>query len=256
MRSHQILAIAAVLLMAPLAHADQASTLKQQGLKAAKDKNWKVARERFEQSYALDPRPLTLFNLAVAQEHTDQLIAARASYATFLDQPATHESEPFRKLAKDAISTLDKAIPTLSVRVTGLLPSDAIELDGRALAAAEPTPLDPGTHTIVVRRGRDSIVQRTVTLARAARDEVELMAPTPPVVPPRIESPAEPATKLTFERPPPPAREHTSILRSGWFWGVTTAVVLAAAGAGYYYLEVPTHDPTKGTLGPGVLPVP
>lgn len=256
MRTHQIIAIAAVLLVAPIARADQASTLKQQGLKAAQDKNWDVARERFEQSYALDPRPLTLFNLAVAQEHTNKLVEARASYATFLEQPATGDSEQFRKLARDAIPALDKAIPTLHIRASGLATGDVIELDGSALSTAAPIPLDPGSHTIVVRRGRDSVAERTVTLVRAGRDEVELAVPiATPVVPPHVE-PAEPATRLTFEQPmPPPAREHASVLRSGWFWGVTSVVVLAAAGTAYY-LKAPTHDPTKGTLGPGVLSVP
>jgi hypothetical protein len=32
--------------------------------------------------------------------------------------------------------------------------------------------------------------------------------------------------------------------------------VLGAAGATYYYLSPPTSDPMRGTLGPGVLPVP
>jgi hypothetical protein len=259
MQTHQIIAIAAIVLAAPTARADPASTLKQQGLKAAQDRNWEVARDRFEQSYALDPRPLTLFNLAVAQERTDKLVEARASYATFLEQPATGESEQFRKLAKTAIPTLDKAIPTLHIRTSGLAAGDVIELDGRALSTAAPIALDPGNHTIVVRRGRDSITQRTVTVVRAGRDDVELVVPpiATPVVPPHVEPPAEPATKLTFERPvTPPARERSSVLRSGWFWGVTTVVVLAAGGAGYYYLNVPTHDPTKGTLGPGVLSVP
>jgi hypothetical protein len=256
MRSHPILALAAVLVIAPLAHADQASTLKQQGLKAAQDKNWEVARERFEQSYALDPRPLTLFNLAVAEEHTDKLVEARASYATFLEQPATRESEPFRKLASDAIPALDRAIPTLLVHPTGLAAGDVIELDGRALSTATAVPLDPGPHSLAVRRGHAAIVERTVTLARAARDDVELEVPAPPpVIPPHVPPPAQPDS-LTFERPaPPPAHPHTSVLRSGWFWGVTAAVVVAA-GATYYVLAPPTRDPTKGTLGPGVVSVP
>jgi hypothetical protein len=256
MRTHQIIAIAAVLVVAPIARADQASTLKQQGLKAAQDKNWEVARERFEQSYALDPRPLTLFNLAVAQEHTDKLVEARASYTTFLEQPATGDSEQFRKLAKDAIPALDKAIPTLHVRASGLAAGDVIELDGSALSTEAAIPLDPGSHTIVVRRGRDSIAQRTVTLVRAGRDEVELVVPiAAPVVPPHVE-PAQPATRLTFEQPmPPPAHERASVLRSGWFWGVTAVVVIGAAGTAYF-LHRPTEDPTKGTFRPGVLPVP
>jgi hypothetical protein len=45
-------------------------------------------------------------------------------------------------------------------------------------------------------------------------------------------------------------------LRSRWFWGVAAAVVLVGAGTGYYYLNPATRDPTRGTLVPGVLPVP
>ncbi|TMQ11477.1 MAG: hypothetical protein E6J90_05610 [Deltaproteobacteria bacterium] len=255
MPGHRILAIAAVVLIAGIAHADPASTLKQEGLKAAKDKNWEVARERFEQSYALDPRPLTLFNLAVAQEHTDRLVEARASYTSFLDQPATAESEPFRKLARNAIPALDKAIPTLQIRATGLAAGDAIELDGRAATTDAAIALDPGSHTVVVRRAGAPVVQRSVALVRGAHDNVDLAIPVAPVPPARVEPPPEPAPRLSFERPAaPPPRERASVLRSGWFWGATAIVVLAAAGATYYYLTPPTHDPTPGTLG--VLHVP
>jgi hypothetical protein len=261
MRSRPLLAIVTALLVtaAASAHADRidpATALRQEGLKAAQDKNWEVARERFEQSYALDPRPLTLFNLAVAQEHTDRLIEASASYAAFLEQPATRNSEPFRKLARDAIPALDRAIPTLQIRTSARLPDDAIELDGRPATTSAAIPLDPGAHTVAVRRGRDPVAQRTVTLVRAAREEVEIVVPAPPPPPPRIEPPPEPAMRLTFERtPPPPPPRSSSLLRSGWFWGVTAVVVAAAAGAGYYYLALPTHAPTQGTLGPPI-PVP
>ena len=257
MRGPLLIAIAAVLLLAPIARAaraDPASTLKQQGVKAAQEKNWQVARERFEQSYALDPRPLTLFNLAVAQEHTDRLVEARESYALFLEQSAATDSEQFRKLARAAIPMLDKAIPTLQLRPTGLAAGDAIELDGRAVDATAPLALDPGSHTVVVRRGREPIIERSVTVARGARDELELAIPPPPAIePPRVPPPAPPPPALTFERPAaPPPRPRSGMLRSPWFWGITAAVVVAAAGTSWYYLDVPTHDPTRGTLGPTI----
>jgi hypothetical protein len=257
MPTRPLLAIVAVLLAASVARADPAATLKQQGLQAAKAKNWELARERFEQSYALDPRPLTLFNLAVAQEHTDRLVEARASYARFLDQPASRDSEPFRKLAQTALAALDQAIPTLRVHTTGLAPGDVVELDGSALAGDRPTPLDPGNHAIVVRRAGEPVAQRTVAVDRGARSDVELAVPVPPPVPPpRVEPPPAPVVQLTVERPAPPPPEHHGVVHSGWFWGAAAVVVLGAAGAGYYYLHVPNRDPTRGTLGPGVLPVP
>jgi hypothetical protein len=116
-------------------------------------------------------------------------------------------------------------------------------------------PLDPGYHTAIVRRAGAAVAQRSVVLARGGRDELEIAAPVPPPVPPppRVEPPAP----LTFQQPvPPPPRERPGMLRSRWFWGATAVVVLAAAGATYYYLTPPTHDPTKGTLSPGVLPIP
>jgi hypothetical protein len=249
--------ITALAVMAPRAFADQASALKQQGLKAAQDKNWEIARERFEQSYALDPRPLTLFNLAVAQEHTGKLLAARESYAAFLEQAAPGEHETFRKIARDAIVTLDKAIPTLRIRAPGLAPADVVEVDGQDAAIDAPVPLDPGSHTVAVRRGRDAIAHKTVALDRGRRDEVELAVPVAvPVLPPRVEPRPEPS-RLTFEQPTPaPPHEPPSLWRSRWFWGITAAVVLVGAGASYYYFTAPTADPTRGTLGPGVLPVP
>src|ERR1041384_3814789 len=154
-RPLRLLVLAALALTAPRAFADQASTLKQQGLKAAQDKNWEVARERFEQSYALDPRPLTLFNLAVAQEHPGKLLAARESYAAFLEQAPPGEHETFRKIARDAIPALDKAIPTLRIRATGLAASDVVEVDGQDATIDAAIPLDPGSHTVAVRRGRE-----------------------------------------------------------------------------------------------------
>ena len=255
-RSLALVVLAALAGMAPRAFADQASTLKQQGLKAAQDKNWEVARERFEQSYALDPRPLTLFNLAVAQEHTGKLLAARESYAAFLEQAAPGEHDAFRKIARDAIVTLDQAIPTLRIRAPGLAPTDVVEVDGQDASIDAPVALDPGSHTVAVRRGREAIAQKTVALGRARRDEVELAVPVAiPVVPPRVE-PRPERPRLTFEQPTPAPRRDQPLWRSRWFWGITAAVVLVGAGASYYYLAAPTADPTRGTLGPGVLPVP
>jgi len=115
MRSHPFLAIAAIVAIASSAHADDADDLKRQGLKAAQDKNWELARELFQRSYERDPRPLTLFNLAVAQEHTDKLVEASASYTAFLAQPSTPDTEPFRKLARTALPALEQAIPTLTL---------------------------------------------------------------------------------------------------------------------------------------------
>jgi len=263
----RVLVTIAVLAFAPVgARADgNAEALKQQGIQAAQSKDWELARKRFEESYALDPRPLTLFNLAAAQEHTEKLIAARNSYTTFLDKSPPGKNEKFRKLAKAAITSLDEQIPTVHVTVNGLVGGDSVEIDGHAMTATElstPVALDPGDHMLVVLRGNESVVRKSVITSAGARDEVVLAVPPPHaetviVVPPKLTvDPHPPIAVVTVA--PRPVEHHTSIFASRWFWGITAVVVVGAATAGgyFYYHDTPTGDPTHGTLGPGVVGVP
>jgi len=243
--------VLAIVMLAADARADNADALKQQGVEAAQHGDWELARQRFEQSYALEPRPLTLYNLAAAQEHTDKLVAARASYNAFV-RKAKAEHDKFRKLAVAAIATLDKQIPKLRIRVTGFAANTEIRIDGRSVAPAElagEIAVDPGDHTVAVIRDGETAAQRALRLARGAHEDVALVAPPPPApVPPTTPKPiAEPA-------PAKPVPER-SVLASPWLWVVAGAVVLGAAGAGYYEYRQP-GDPTKGTLGPGVLHIP
>src|ERR1051326_2159707 len=140
--------VLAIVMLAADARADNADALKQQGVEAAQHGDWELARQRFEQSYALEPRPLTLYNLAAAQEHTDKLVAARASYNAFV-RKAKAEHDKFRKLAAAALATLDKQIRKLRIRVTGFAANTEIRIDGRSVAPAElagEIAVDPGDH--------------------------------------------------------------------------------------------------------------
>jgi hypothetical protein len=263
-------AVAIAIAIAPAgARADgTADALNQQGIQAAQSKDWDLARKRFEESYARDPRPLTLFNLAAAQEHTDKLIAARNSYTTFLDKSPPGKNEKFRKLAKAAVANLDAQIPTLHVIVNGLVGGDSVEVDGHAMNATElatPLALDPGDHMLVVLRHDESIVRKSVIMSPGARDEVVLTVPPPHpdpviVVPPKITvDPNPPITTIpTVRISPQPVAHHTSIFASPWFWGIAAVVVVGAASVGgyFYYHDTPIGDPTHGTLGPGVVGVP
>lgn len=246
----------------PLAHAEtRAEQLKNAGIAAAKKKDWELARKNFDDSYALDPRPFTLFNLASAQRNTEHLVQARASYVKFLaDTKDSREANipKFRDLAKDALLKLATEIPTVRVRVTGVAPPYVVVLDGRTLEAQElavPVEVDPGEHTVVVRRGEDEIDRKSVTATKGDRLDTELVGkplppPTPTLPDPSVEKPLPP--------PPPPPRpdRSRSVLSSGWFWGITSAVLVGAAvGGGYYYYQTHTEDPTRGTLG-GPIAVP
>lgn len=255
-----ILTLVLVLLAAAPVHAQSAATLKQQGIAAARAKDWETARARFEAAYKLDPQPLTLYNLAAAQEQTDRLIAARASFVAFLERALPGDNPRFRALAKEAIAKLDKDIPTIAIRLEGFTASVVVELDGRALppsALAAPLQLDPGEHVIVASRGAEQLARREIMVSRGARQHTVLIAPPPAVVdrPPPVVARPNPATP----RAPAPGRaKEGGVLSSGWFWLATSVVVLGAAGAGYYYViaDAPVESPTPGTLGAGVLTVP
>jgi hypothetical protein len=238
-----------VLAIATPAIAEDAKTLNKQGLDAAKAKDWELARQKFEQSYALAEEPLTLYNLAAAQEHTDRLVAARANYTKYLAQSRPGpDHDRFRKAAKAKLPVLDKAVPTLKIKAVGFPSTVIVELDQRALLGNElatPIPVDPGSHVIVARRDAEILARKELTIARGAREEVELVAP-----PPKVDRP--PPTPVVVRPAPPVEKPPGGVLRSTWFWGAS-AVVLIGGAAAYYFLYYSKADPTPGTLGRGVI---
>jgi hypothetical protein len=244
-------ALVILALLCPLvARADnKADTLKKQGVAAAQRKDWGRARELFEQSYNLDPRPLTLYNLAAAQEHTAHLVQARASYQTFLDLTKSGTNDEFRAAATAALQKLQTAIPTVRVRATGFTADTRITVDDHAVSVTDPIALDPGTHTFTAIRGIDVVATKQLALSAGAREELELTAPPlPPPVPLRPPPDREPE-RPPPPPPPPPAHER-GVLASPWFWVIASTVVAgAAAGGAYYYHQTHASDPSRGTLG-------
>lgn len=239
-----------VALAAP-ASAEDAKTLNKQGLEAAVAKDWETARQKFEQSYALAAEPLTLYNLAAAQEHTDRLIDAQANYLKYLavSKPG-RVHDKFRTAAKAKLALLEQAIPTLKVIAVGFPSSVVLELDGRALLANEIAAafkLDPGPHVLTARRDGEVLARKELALARGSREEVTLTAP-----PPRIEKPPPPPVILRPDPKPVEVPPGGGVLRSGWFW-TATSIVLIGGAAAYYFLYYDQQEPTPGTLGRGVI---
>ena len=239
-------------LVCATAAAETAEELKQQGLAAAQAKNWELARQKFEASYALSPQPFMLFNLATAQEQTERLVEARKSYATFLASSTAPDEAKFRSIAKTKGAALDKAIPTLAVRATGFDADVRFELDGHPADITAPLSVDPGEHAVAAKRGTDVLAQRTLKLARGARETIDLIPPPREVRPTSIMQQPPPP------QPPPeqPARPHKSVLGSKWFWGAAAVVVVGATAGGYYaaFGNPFAPDATTGTLGPTLRP--
>jgi hypothetical protein len=235
-----------------------AQQLNSEGIKAARMKDWETAREKFEQSYASDPQPGTLFNLANAQDKTQKFVAARASYNLYLQRSRPGEDDTFRKVAVEMLSKLETKVAMLSI--TSSYSRDiAIELDGHALDPAElasPIAVDPGEHTVTARNGTHVLETKSVMTTGGEQINTSL---SPPKLPdPNTVKPAEPSAVVVAphpNQPPPEPKPHgRSIFSSPWFWGATTIVVLGVAAGGYY--EFTTRDPIRGTLGPGVISAP
>ena len=239
-----------------------AETLNQEGIKAAQAKDWEQARQRFTESYTLDPRPTTLYNRANAEERTDHLIAARDSYTKYLADTPPGDHDAFRARATKALAALDEAIPTLRIVATGFPATAVLSLDGQDVTAKldAPIPIDPGEHAVQVRNGPDVLTQRSVTVQRGAREQMELAGrhDDTALAHPDATPPNGAAIAIATQIPPPrpTTRSHHSVFASPWFWGATSAVVLGIAAGSYYHFVYEVTTPTRGTLGEGIYHVP
>ena len=248
---HALLALALSLLPVA-AQADEAEDLKQQGLRAAQRNDWELARKRFAASYERDRRPLTLFNLAAAEERTDKLLAARRSFQKFLASTKAGEHDKFRGIATTTIDKLSRELPSVQIRLTGFGAGVVVKLDGTPVTTLDaPIEVDPGAHEIIATRDAAQ-VRRSLTIDRGEREIVELVAPLPTVV-------REPTPPVIVTTPPVTRAQEPdgpSMLSRPWFWATAAGVVLGAAGGYYLFVHDRTADPTSGTLGGGVINVP
>jgi hypothetical protein len=237
-----------VLAIAAPAFAEDAKTLKKEGFEAAQAKNWELARQKLEASYALEQDPHTLYNLAVVQEQLGKLVAARTNFTKYLAQSKPGpDHDRFRTASKAKLPALEKSIPTLQIKAVGFPSTVIIELDQRALLGNElaaPFPIDPGAHVIVARRDTEVLARKEFTIERGAREEITLTAP-----PPKIE---KPPVQPVIVQPKPVEKPPGGTLRSPWFWGATSLALIGGAAA-YYFLYYNKTDATPGTLGRGVI---
>lgn len=197
------------------------------GSEAASSNRWGDAVDAFSQSYDLNPAPATLLNLATAFAEAGRLREAADSYRTYLAHRPASEIARYRRDAEAQLAAIEARIPRLTVRLNGLFPNDTVELDGLPLPESELSVaqlVDPGEHTLVVRRGELEALRRRVTLAEGARESLDLDVPavvTPPPPPP----------------PPPVDYVETAgdadgepITKSPWFWvGIGAGVAAVAA---------------------------
>lgn len=135
------------------------------------------------ESLRLDPKAITLINLADCEEKVGKLSDAMGHW---VDARARAQSEGLRPIEEEATAratALEPRLARLTIVLAPSAPKDAVvERDGVVLGAPSmgvALPLDPGAHTILVRvQGReDATTQLTLGEGEAKRVELEAGAP-------------------------------------------------------------------------------
>lgn len=165
-------ACAACALAPRAARADDAATAQAlfdeaTALKAKED--WAGACPKFESSYKLDPALGTLLNLANCLEKLGKIASAWARWEEAF-QWATKHGDDRAEYAKTQRDALVPRLPKLEIQVTGRAPALSIERDASKVTEAMygvALPVDPGEHTVFVKRDDEILKTEKVQVAEA-----------------------------------------------------------------------------------------
>jgi len=156
-----------VLLSAPPARADDAAAADAlfQQAKALTDKQqWAEACPKFEASYRLDKTLGTLLNLADCEEHVDRIAAAWAHWGEAVEL-AEKAGDKRAEYAGKRRAAIKDRVPKIQLDVSAGKSALAVLRDGVRIDPAAygvPLPSDPGSHTITVRRGDETLVEKKI----------------------------------------------------------------------------------------------
>lgn len=241
---------------AQVATSEVARRLVGEGIEAARERDWLTARARFEKAYSIQPLPLTLYNLATAQEKTGQLVEADRSYRIFLRETSPGEHESFRSAAADRRGPLRRRIARITLRVPNIASNDVLRVGDKELAHAvvgQPIPANPGIVEVSLERRGSILASESVRLSEGASREVtldvpvflaaELPAPTS-AAPGAAVAPAAAVTTVAAEQP-----KSGGVLSSPWFWIIAGSVVAVGTATGLYF-GLRADDPFSSTIDP------
>ncbi|MBK8259198.1 MAG: hypothetical protein IPK82_41895 [Polyangiaceae bacterium] len=216
---------AACFVTAPTARADDAAAAQVlfDEATALKDKSdWAGACPKFESSYKLDPALGTLLNLANCFEKLGKIASAWARWEEAY-QWATKNGDDRAEYAKTQRDALAPRLPKLKINVPTKAAALSIERDTTKVAEAmygTALPVDPGEHTIFIKRDDEVLKTEKVKLVEAQTAEVSFdLAAIEKAAPP-----PKPKGNVVVVGASPALR------KAGWaIGGVGVATVLGAA---------------------------
>lgn len=198
---------------------DEATALKAQD-------QWAKACPKFDSSYKLDPALGTLLNLANCYEKLNQVASAWAKWDEAF-QWATKNGDDRAEYARSQRDALVPRLPKLTITVKSPVAALSVERDASKVPAPmynSAIPVDPGEHSVFVRRGDEVLRTEKVKVVEAQSAEVTLDLAA-------IERAAPPPPKPKREKDVVVVGVSPALRKVGWAVGGTGlgAVVVAAA---------------------------
>jgi hypothetical protein len=181
MRVLPALAAVTVLVAPAIAHAADPAAAREQlkmGYELAQDGKCDKAIPHLLEALRLDPRAITLINLASCEEKTGRWAAALGHWADARGRAQAESASLIEEEATKRAHDLEKKIPRLTIVLgTGSPPGTEIARDGVVLGSVSlgvPLPVDPGAHTVVARAAGHAEGSKTVALAEGESARVEV----------------------------------------------------------------------------------
>jgi hypothetical protein len=249
-----VLIASLVTLAATPAHAEDsrksavARSLFEEGVSLGDRGDWVGAADRFARAYSLKPTSAVAFNWGSALMELGRLVEARELLWSVQQDP--NANAELKRECTERLDTLAERLAHVRVHVPAGNRADlSLDLDDKPLPRAAwdvPSPVDPGTHTLVLREDGDERSRATVTLRQGEQRDVTLSLSEAA----EVEQPA-PFVATQPREDAPPKRP----LYKNWkLWtavgavvvvGVVVAVVIAKSGE--------AGSATRGNTSPGVI---
>jgi hypothetical protein len=125
-----------------------------------------MAEAKYKEAYDLEKDPRLVFDMAVCERGLHHYARMAALLRRFKDEAAANISDEDRGKVDDALAAIPKYIGQVTVSVDGA--GASVTVDGEAAGVtplAAPVSLDPGKHTVVVRKEGYVTVERPISVA-------------------------------------------------------------------------------------------
>ncbi|HEY8075831.1 MAG TPA: hypothetical protein VIF62_17010 [Labilithrix sp.] len=189
------------------------------GYDLSKDGKCDEAIPHFVESLRLDPKAITLINLANCEEKVGRLADALGHWAEARAHAQSENAKPIADEAEKRQSAIESRVPHLTITLAkGAPEGTTVSRDGVALGAPSigvALPVNPGAHVLVAAARGRAEGRAEITIAEGEAKAIEI-------------APGEPRPEPPAEQPRPAARRGTSPLV--WI-GFGTAVAGVAVGS-------------------------